>query len=81
MLQWFSMRATPDVQPQMKMMMYIMPPFMTIIFLNFASGLNLYYTAMNFASVPQQVLINRERKRWHATRGAQKKPAEKPGRA
>jgi YidC/Oxa1 family membrane protein insertase len=80
MLQWFSMRATPDVQPQMKMMMYIMPPFMTIIFLNFASGLNLYYTAMNIASVPQQILINRERRRWHATRGAPKKPAEKAGR-
>ena len=29
--------------PQMKMMMYVMPVMMTVLFLNFASGLNLYY--------------------------------------
>ena len=67
-LQWLSMRTAVDQNPQMKFMMYFMPLFMTIIFLNFASGLNLYYAAMNVASVPQQLQIMRERKRWQASR-------------
>jgi YidC/Oxa1 family membrane protein insertase len=70
LMQWLSMRSMPDKNPQMKYMMYAMPPDMTFIFLNFASGLNLYYTAMNFASIPQQVLISRERKRYHASKAA-----------
>jgi membrane protein insertase Oxa1/YidC/SpoIIIJ len=45
-------------------MMYFMPIFMTVIFLRFASGLNLYYASMNLASVPQQLQIMRERKRF-----------------
>jgi YidC/Oxa1 family membrane protein insertase len=64
-LQFLSMRATKDPNPQMKMMMYFMPIFMTVIFLRFASGLNLYYASMNIASVPQQLQIMRERKRFH----------------
>jgi YidC/Oxa1 family membrane protein insertase len=67
-LQFLSMRTAVDQNPQMKFMMYFMPLFMTVIFLNFASGLNLYYAAMNVASVPQQLQIMRERKRWHANR-------------
>ena len=67
-LQWLSMRTAVDQNPQMKFMMYFMPLFMTIIFLNFASGLNLYYAAMNVASLPQQLQIMKERKRWQATR-------------
>jgi YidC/Oxa1 family membrane protein insertase len=63
-LQFLSMRATKDPNPQMKMMMYFMPIFMTVIFLRFASGLNLYYASMNLASVPQQLQIMRERKRF-----------------
>lgn len=70
MLQWLSMRSTPQPNPQMKMMMWFMPIFMTILFVNFASGLNLYYTAMNLASLPQQWMIARERRAWHAARGA-----------
>jgi YidC/Oxa1 family membrane protein insertase len=73
-LQWFSMRAMTEPNPQAKMMMYFMPIFMTVIFLNFASGLNLYYTAMNFASVPQQLQITRERQRYAAQRAQPKKP-------
>ncbi len=49
--------------PQAKMMLYIFPPMLTLLFLNFASGLNLYYTVMNIASLPQQWLIARERLR------------------
>jgi membrane protein insertase Oxa1/YidC/SpoIIIJ len=43
-----------------------MPPFMTFIFMRFAAGLNLYYAAMNIASVPQQIQIMREREKLKA---------------
>lgn len=46
---------------QQKMMMYIMPAMMLVIFLNMASGLNLYYFVQNLASLPQQWLIAHER--------------------
>jgi len=49
--------------PQMKMMLYFMPIFMTVLFLNFASGLNLYYAAQNLFSIPQQYLIAKRRLR------------------
>jgi YidC/Oxa1 family membrane protein insertase len=49
--------------PQMKMMVYMMPAMMTFLFLRFASGLNLYYTVMNLASLPQQLMLSRERLR------------------
>ncbi|MEX0907826.1 MAG: membrane protein insertase YidC [Gemmatimonadota bacterium] len=68
LMQWLSGRSMTEINPQMKFMMYAMPLFMTVIFLNFASGLNLYYAAMNFASLPQQVQIMRERQRFQATR-------------
>ncbi len=47
--------------PQTKMMMYMMPVMMTVVFLNFASGLNLYYAVSNLVSLPQQYLINKSR--------------------
>ena len=40
--------------PQMKMMLYIMPVMFTVLFWNFASGLNLYYAVQNVAALPQQ---------------------------
>jgi len=49
--------------PQMKMMLYIMPPMMTIMFGQFATGLNLYYLVSNLASLPQQWLLTKERLR------------------
>jgi len=49
--------------PQAKMMLYFMPIFMTVLFLNFASGLNLYYAAQNLFSIPQQYLIAKRRLR------------------
>jgi YidC/Oxa1 family membrane protein insertase len=70
LLQWISMRSATEVPPQMKFMMYFMPIFMVIIFLNFASGLNLYYASMNFASLPQQLQIMQERKRHAASKAA-----------
>jgi YidC/Oxa1 family membrane protein insertase len=68
-LQWFSTKGASGEQgQQMKIMMYTMPPFMTLIFLRFAAGLNLYYAAMNIASIPQQMQILRERERFKAAR-------------
>ena len=49
--------------PQTKMLLYFMPVFMTVLFLNFASGLNLYYAAQNIFSIPQQYLIAKRRLR------------------
>ena len=50
-----------EPNPQMKMMLYVMPVMMTFLFLNFASGLNLYYAVSNIASIPQQWMLARER--------------------
>src|SRR5882672_3125520 len=47
--------------PQTKMMEYFMPVMMTVLFLNFASGLNLYYAAQNLFSIPQQYMIAKRR--------------------
>jgi YidC/Oxa1 family membrane protein insertase len=52
-----------EPNPQMKMMLYVMPVMMTFLFLNFASGLNLYYAVSNIASIPQQWMLSRERQR------------------
>ena len=46
---------------QQKIMMYMMPAMMLFIFLNMASGLNLYYLVQNLASLPQQWMIAQER--------------------
>jgi YidC/Oxa1 family membrane protein insertase len=48
--------------PQTKMMTTVMPLMMTVLFVNFASGLNLYYAVSNLVSLPQQWLINKARK-------------------
>jgi YidC/Oxa1 family membrane protein insertase len=62
-MQWVSLRAMDQPNPQMKMMMWMMPGIMLIIFMNFASGLNLYYATANIATIPQQLWINSERKK------------------
>ncbi|MDH3270858.1 MAG: membrane protein insertase YidC [Gemmatimonadota bacterium] len=63
LIQWVSLRSLDQDNPQMKMMMYIMPPMMLFIFMNLPSGLNLYYATANIATLPQQVWIARERAR------------------
>jgi YidC/Oxa1 family membrane protein insertase len=73
-----------EPNPQMKMMLYVMPVMMTFLFLNFASGLNLYYAVSNIASIPQQWLLARERQRRTARAIVEvktKKPEPKPKRA
>ena len=52
-----------EPNPQMKMMLYLMPVMMTVLFLNFASGLNLYYFVQNAVSIPQQWMLAKERLR------------------
>ncbi len=52
----------PQAQMQAKMMMYVLPVMMTVFFLNFASGLNLYYAVMNIVTLPQQWIINKSRR-------------------
>ena len=62
LMQFISVRSMPEPNPQMKMMMWIMPIFMAVIFFRFASGLNLYYATANIATLPQSLLIAKERK-------------------
>ncbi|MBD3290139.1 membrane protein insertase YidC, partial [candidate division KSB1 bacterium] len=44
--------------PKQKAMVYFMPIFLTFIFYNFPSGLNLYYTLFNLFSMLQQKLTS-----------------------
>jgi YidC/Oxa1 family membrane protein insertase len=84
-LQFMNMRAAPQDNPQQKMLLWFMPAILVVIFINFASGLNLYYAASNVASLPQQMLIIRERKRARAridakTSAEDQATSEKPGK-
>lgn len=63
LLQWISMRTIEDLQPQMKIMMYVLPVMMVVFFAAFPSGLNLYYLTMNLATLPQSWWIAQERVR------------------
>jgi YidC/Oxa1 family membrane protein insertase len=60
LLSWIGMKSTPQT-PQTKMIGYMMPAMMTVLFWNFASGLNLYYGVQNLIALPQQWLLTRER--------------------
>jgi YidC/Oxa1 family membrane protein insertase len=60
LLSWIGMRNAPP-NPQAKMMGYMFPVMMTVVLVNMASGLNLYYTAQNIAALPQQWMLARER--------------------
>ena len=60
LLSWIGLRNAPP-NPQAKMMAYMMPAMMTFFLINFASGLNLYYTVQNLAALPQQWMIANER--------------------
>ena len=63
-LQWISTKLSGMEQnPQARMMMFTMPLMMGFFFYLMPAGLNLYYVSSNVASLPQQILIARERKR------------------
>jgi YidC/Oxa1 family membrane protein insertase len=45
--------------PKQKMMMWMMPVFMTVIFINFPAGLVLYWLTYNILTITQHLLIRR----------------------
>ncbi|MHB1263305.1 MAG: membrane protein insertase YidC [Gemmatimonadaceae bacterium] len=59
-LSLIGMKGTPS-NPQTKMMAYMMPGMMTVLFWRFPAGLNLYYAVQNLVALPQQWLLTRER--------------------
>ena len=61
LLSWIGQRGMDQVNPQMKMMTYVLPVVFTVMFAGFPSGLNLYYTTSNIASLPQQLYLSKER--------------------
>ncbi|HRP06851.1 MAG TPA: YidC/Oxa1 family insertase periplasmic-domain containing protein, partial [Gemmatimonadales bacterium] len=54
--------------PQARMMTYVMPVVFGVLFLNFASGLNMYYSMFNLVAIPQQWLISEERMKLQAAK-------------
>ncbi len=56
----FIQQQMMTADPRQKMMMYIMPVFMLMIFNNMASGLVLYWTMFNVLSSIQQLIIKRK---------------------
>jgi YidC/Oxa1 family membrane protein insertase len=44
--------------PKQQMLVYMMPIMLTILFMTFPSGLNLYYFMFNVFSIAQQYYIN-----------------------
>lgn len=66
LMQFVNLKALDQPNPQMKMMMWIMPVMMVFIFFNLASGLNLYYATANIATLPQTIWIAGERKKVQA---------------
>src|ERR1041385_1051515 len=48
--------------PRQKMMVWMMPLMMTLLFNGFPSGLNLYYFVFNVLSIGQQAWINKQHK-------------------
>ena len=56
------MTPTPAANPEMAKMMMLMPVIFTFLFINFASGLVLYFFVNNMLQMAQQHFINRDRK-------------------
>jgi YidC/Oxa1 family membrane protein insertase len=60
--------------PKQAGLVYIMPIFLTIMFMSFPSGLNLYYFLFNLFSIAQQYYIN------HKHDGMELVPVKNPGK-
>lgn len=56
--------------PQQQMLVYIMPVMLTILFMSFPSGLNLYYFLFNVFSIAQQYYMT------HSTKGVVLEPVK-----
>jgi YidC/Oxa1 family membrane protein insertase len=62
--QYISQKMTPtSADPTQQRMMMIMPVVMTIFFMNFSSGLVLYWLTNNVLQIGQQYIMNRLRKK------------------
>jgi YidC/Oxa1 family membrane protein insertase len=62
--QYISQKMTPtSADPTQQRMMMIMPVVMTIFFMNFSSGLVLYWLTNNVLQIGQQYIMNRMRKK------------------
>jgi YidC/Oxa1 family membrane protein insertase len=61
--------------PQMKILQYIFPVMMLLIFNQFASGLSLYYLVYNILSIGHQMLINKQIDHVKLMEGIDKKKA------
>ena len=62
--------------PQMKILQYIFPVMMLLIFNQFASGLSLYYLVYNILSIGHQMLINKQIDHVKLMEGIDKKKAK-----
>ena len=60
--------------PKQKAMVYVMPVMLTILFMSFPSGLNLYYFMFNVFSIAQQYYIN------HTHDDMKLEPVKDPGK-
>ncbi|HEX6059698.1 MAG TPA: membrane protein insertase YidC [Gemmatimonadaceae bacterium] len=79
-LSWIGLQSTPN-NPQAKVMSYVFPPMMTLIFWRFAAGLNLYYFVQNVAALPQQWLIAKERAKAQPAAPVKRAPSPAPSAA
>lgn len=62
--QYISQKMTPtSADPSQQRMMLIMPVIMTIFFMNFSSGLVLYWLTNNVLQIAQQYIMNRIQKK------------------
>jgi len=73
--QYISQKMTPtSADPAQQKMMMIMPVMMTIIFINFSSGLVLYWLTNNVLQIGQQYIMNRiQKNKKSKTHGKRKK--------
>ena len=77
-------QATPTAGAQAKMLMYMMPGMIFLIFNKWASGLNLYYLCYNILTAIQQRFINKsierekEEAKLNGTAGGGRKKSKKP---
>jgi YidC/Oxa1 family membrane protein insertase len=62
LIQWIGMRSMPP-NPQMQMMLWLMPAMFVFIFFRFPAGVNLYYAVQNLATIPQQIWLSKERQK------------------
>jgi YidC/Oxa1 family membrane protein insertase len=72
--QFISQKMTPSsADPSQARMMLLMPVIMTVFFMNFQSGLVLYWLTMNVLQIGQQMIMNRMMERHKRDRDGKRK--------